>query len=628
MKIKFQSYFLPALLGSLSTVSALPKNLPENAKARGLLKRFDLDDHGNLSMDLFEGGPSISCNMKSVKGNANANPKTCMDGDTVVTTVDSECGDNLPWGQQKKCLAASIVNGATGDTYYIDADGEVVERNQMDYPEEEDPPNENEPMDEYSEEPTPFFDRRQRSLLRGNANSMGINFGDIEGQLKNQRNLQGSTPVIDVMVVYSQYAKSANGGTTTAMQNRVNLAIAESNQAYANSGIDLILNLVHLHEDTSGFTVDQDNPSSMSPALSALRSSTDGQIDYVHQMRIDVGADMVALITAGAGCGIAYLCGNSPTALPAASCTFSVTRWDCATGYYSFSHELGHNMGVTHDKGTTNTCTSSDYRYGFRDPNANYRSILAYSCATGQCDNMPKSGCTRQQFFSTPVQADWLYNGQRQGWAPGEAGWGAGVGETNNAKKINDVAAHIAGFYDSSTLAPVTSSPSKSPTKFPTKSPSTSPTKNPTPSPTVSSHPTVSASPTKAPTPSPTKNPTLSPSKSPTKSPVSTVPKFICSKNNPGDVCATGEVVVSGGECETQGQGCGNTNRGDQCWLADCPSTSGPTPPTPTASPPTPSPPTPNPPTGSCLTGGVLCSAGTCCNGCETSGKMADRVCL
>ena len=109
---------------------------------------------------------------------------------------------------------------------------------------------------------------------------------------------------------------------------------------------------------------------------------------------------------------------------------------------------------------------SSDYRYGFRDPNSNYRSILAYDCKIDQCDNMPNGSCTRQQFVSTPVQADWKYNGQRQGWSSTDLS----VGETNNAKKINDVAAHIAGFYDSS---PVTPSPSKAPTKSPTKSPVT-----------------------------------------------------------------------------------------------------------------------------------------------------------
>ena len=97
------------------------------------------------------------------------------------------------------------------------------------------------------------------------------------------------------------------------------------------------MNLVHLEEDTTGYDIDRTDQSSMSPSLTALRSSTDGNLDYVHQLRTDVGADMVALITAGAGCGIANLCGNSPTAMPSANCVFSVTRWDCATGKLLFS---------------------------------------------------------------------------------------------------------------------------------------------------------------------------------------------------------------------------------------------------------------------------------------------------
>ena len=135
-------------------------------------------------------------------------------------------------------------------------------------------------------------------------------------------------------------------------------------------------------------------------------------------------------------------------------------------------------MGVTHDKGTTRTCGSTDYRHGYRSPDATYRSILAYSCATSQCDNMPKDGCARRQFFSTP-DPNYLYNGSPQGWGTNDAADTAGVGETNNAKKINDVAAHIAAFYDdtqapSPTNPPTLPQPSSSPTTAtPTSSPTT-----------------------------------------------------------------------------------------------------------------------------------------------------------
>ena len=72
-------------------------------------------------------------------------------------------------------------------------------------------------------------------------------------------------------------------------------------------------------------------------------------------------------------------------------------------GYYSFAHELAHNMGALHDKGTADACGSTDYRYGYRDPNGAYRSILSYSCRTDQCDNNSGAGpCTRSPFFSNP----------------------------------------------------------------------------------------------------------------------------------------------------------------------------------------------------------------------------------
>ena len=53
--------------------------------------------------------------------------------------------------------------------------------------------------------------------------------------------------VIDVMVVYTPSARNAVCGTT-AMVNMINLAVAETNQSYSNSGIAQRLNLVHTAE--------------------------------------------------------------------------------------------------------------------------------------------------------------------------------------------------------------------------------------------------------------------------------------------------------------------------------------------------------------------------------------------
>ena len=192
----------------------------------------------------------------------------------------------------------------------------------------EHPPNEDEPPENHSE----------RRSLRGGS--------------QQERSLQETTPQMTVVVVYTQGAKRDD---TMGIENRINLAIAETNQAYVNSGINAELVLAKAHEDTSGYVADQGS-SSMSPSLYHLTHThghaddPGGQLDYVHALRTEVGADMVALITTGAGCGIAWLSGNCDGCNPTADWMFSVTKYSCATGYYSFGHELGHNQGAHHDR--------------------------------------------------------------------------------------------------------------------------------------------------------------------------------------------------------------------------------------------------------------------------------------
>jgi peptidyl-Asp metalloendopeptidase len=126
-------------------------------------------------------------------------------------------------------------------------------------------------------------------------------------------------------------------------------------------------------------------------------------------------------------CGIAFVGSNK-------AYMFSVSSYTCATGYYSFGHELAHNMNALHDRGTTNTCgPTTSYNYGFRDPKAAFRSIMAYDCQIGQCDNMTVNGCPRVQRFSNKA---YLYKGK----AIGDA-------SHDNARQINEKRAYVASFY-------------------------------------------------------------------------------------------------------------------------------------------------------------------------------------
>jgi peptidyl-Asp metalloendopeptidase len=88
-------------------------------------------------------------------------------------------------------------------------------------------------------------------------------------------------------------------------------------------------------------------------------------------------------------CGIGYV--NS-----AKSYAFSVIQAACATGVYSYGHEIGHNFNMNHDRGTEGKCntTGTGSSYGYRTPDASFRSILASNCKTNVCGNMTKKDCT------------------------------------------------------------------------------------------------------------------------------------------------------------------------------------------------------------------------------------------
>ena len=244
-------------------------------------------------------------------------------------------------------------------------------------------------------------------------------------------------PTIDMLVLYTAEALLAEGGEA-AIQAKVNLAIAETNQAYANSQVTQRLRLVHQTE-----ALGYDEVTSFSSMLSQLRIDGDGFVDEAHTLRDQYGADMVALIVAGAQyCGIGYL-----MVQPSASFedrAFSVTSRVCATGYYSFGHELGHNMGCAHDRANASV-GAYPYSFGYRTASGAYRTVMAY--APGQ----------RVQYFSNPNVS---FNGEALGIAE------PAPDAAENWKSLNNTGPIVAQFrcavplpYGTSKLTSAGSSP-------------------------------------------------------------------------------------------------------------------------------------------------------------------------
>ncbi|GGK07128.1 peptidyl-Asp metalloendopeptidase [Pilimelia anulata] len=213
---------------------------------------------------------------------------------------------------------------------------------------------------------------------------------------------------IRVMVAASKDAIAAHTGDFKSL---VELAVAETNQSYRNGDIAIDLELAGYvptdYADTGGVSRD----------LNALKGKNDGKLDDLHAKRDELRADVVALITEkGDACGVA------PGLDVQADAAFVVATRKCATGYYTFGHEIGHLQGASHDKAQG---TNNKYAYGHgyqRD--GQWRTIMSYEC--------PKK-CKRIQHWSNPRKQ---YEGQALGTAAAE----------DNARVLNQTAARIGAF--------------------------------------------------------------------------------------------------------------------------------------------------------------------------------------
>jgi hypothetical protein len=230
--------------------------------------------------------------------------------------------------------------------------------------------------------------------------------------------------IIDVMVVYTQDAANASFNINAEIQ----LAVDETNQSYINSLINPRIRLAHSAQVTYTET------GNISTDVSRLKNPSDGYMDEVHTWRNQYKADMVALIVenGGAYCGIAYAIMStvSPSFEDKAFC---VVDRGCATGYYSFGHELGHLQSARHDWYVDPTNNSPfTYNHGYVSPMNNWRTVMAYRNACGNC--------ARVQYWSNP---DVLYGGLPMGVPEGN------FNAADNRKTLNNTAYTVANFRQS-----------------------------------------------------------------------------------------------------------------------------------------------------------------------------------
>lgn len=215
--------------------------------------------------------------------------------------------------------------------------------------------------------------------------------------------------IIRVLVAYTPSAASASGDIVGL----VNLAVAETNQGYTNSGVAITMQLA------ARVAVTYTESGSFSTDLSRFRGTADGYMDSIHTTRNSSAADVgVLLINNSSSCGLASGIGST------ASTAFATAHWSCATGYYSFAHEVGHLQSARHDPATDPSTTPYAYGHGYRSPTSAWRTIMAYNCP---------SGCPRINYWSNPAKT---YGGQAMGTTT----------VSHNQRVLNNTAATVAAF--------------------------------------------------------------------------------------------------------------------------------------------------------------------------------------
>jgi len=199
-----------------------------------------------------------------------------------------------------------------------------------------------------------------------------------------------ATPVpqvtVDMMFVVTRALADRLGG---GLATRLNFLVTRANDSYAASEVAITMRMVHF------MVVDYTDGGDNGDALDDITNGV-GVFAGVEAARTAFGADMVALLRNGSGSGGSGVAWRPSNPAASSNLMYSVTT-GCVTGCESvFIHEVGHNMGNSHDRrtaswqanaglGYTSIAATSSFGYAF--------------CKTGtfSCNAFTPNGCGGNQ---------------------------------------------------------------------------------------------------------------------------------------------------------------------------------------------------------------------------------------
>lgn len=296
----------------------------------------------------------------------------------------------------------------------------------------------------------------QRSMLAHGDSPTPIDYVPAPSSLRKQKDAStqsqdrnqtlaaaaAAAPTVDVFVAYTAGLRSRLG-SAAAMKTRINHVVSVTNQAYADSGVKGRIRLVGTGE------VSYPDAVSLSVALKDLADSGQGRgpasLAKIKSWRADKKADLVSLMmnfhSSQKACGLAYTLGYDETPITAEDAPYgfgTVADGKLSNGTYcddrTFAHEIGHNLGLLHDRDSSTQDANGDaipgatsYAFGWRKNlvnNKSFATIMAY----------PTGSQRTLLYFSSPTLKK--CNGDPCGVA----------GKADNVKALNLTMSKVAAF--------------------------------------------------------------------------------------------------------------------------------------------------------------------------------------
>ena len=250
--------------------------------------------------------------------------------------------------------------------------------------------------------------------------------------------------VIDVFVIWTREARVVLGGSVAHVRAQIDLAVAVTNAAYGASGAEQQIELVGAVE------VDYEETGMSGTDLHRLLVNGDGHMDHVHLLRDRYAADLVHLLVArGNVTGKAFVLGPAD-----GSAGFALTLTGAAgVPSLAFAHELGHNMGLRHDRWVYRGNWPFPYSHGYvnqaafvdgASEDACWRTIMAYrdQCVAAGLEpwRLPRFSNPRQRYPDT--------NGDPLG-IPGDAESDRVVGPADAVRSLDATRRVVANYRKS-----------------------------------------------------------------------------------------------------------------------------------------------------------------------------------